>query len=143
MCTPDFNLFAKKAPAIKNYDVHIYFGNDPDHPGAELGANILAERLLEAVPGAKGPFYVKAGMGPHVFPNVEVTIPPEVLSKTLTLLQLNNPGLSILVHPHTGDEILDHTTLANWVGKPVPLKLATLAQPAPRKIVNNRGPQQK
>jgi len=126
MCGPFFNLKAKKVPAIESYDVHIYFEKGTDW----VKADAIASALLEAIPQAKGPFQVKAGMGPHTLPNVEVAIPPESLSKALTLLQLNNPGLSILVHPHTGDEILDHTALANWVGKPVPLKLGTLTPPA-------------
>jgi aromatic ring-cleaving dioxygenase len=140
MCGPFFNLKAKKVPAIESYDIHIYFEKGTDW----VKADGLANALIEAIPQAGGPHQVKAGMGPHLLPNVEVTIPPEALSKALTLLQLNNPGLSILVHPHTGDEIQDHTTLANWVGKPVPLKLGTLIPPAAlTKKISNPVPRQK
>jgi DOPA 4,5-dioxygenase len=36
-------------------------------------------------------------------------------------LQLNSRGLSILVHPHTGDEAKDHLEFAIWLGRQLPL----------------------
>lgn len=133
-----FNLNAKKVPEISGYDIHIYF--EDSH--GQFKANGLAQALKDIVPQAEGPFQVKAGLGPHVLHNVEVAIPPESLSQALTFLQLNNKGLSILVHPHTGDEVKDHTTLANWVGKPVPLNLETLVPPAQRRKANGPHPRQ-
>ena len=128
MNSPIFNLKASKLPAISGYDVHIYFEGADGH----AKANALAAAVKAAIPGVEGPFQVKAGLGPHLFANVEVAIPPEALSKVLTLLQLDNKGLSVLVHPHTGDETLDHTKLVNWVGKPVPLNLDALLPPSQR-----------
>lgn len=135
MPTAEFNKKAQTpqtTPAVTSYDIHIYFEG-----GAKSKAETLAQALLNAIPEAGGPYPVAAGRGPHLLANVEVTIPPEALSKALTLLQLNNPGLSILVHPHTGDEVLDHTRLANWVGKPVPLDLDALLPPSQRKKAAN------
>jgi len=133
-----FNLKARKTPPVSSYDVHIYF----EDANGQNKANALAAALKAAIPGAEGPFQVKAGLGPHILTNVEVAIPPAALSQALTLLQLDNKGLSVLVHPHTGDEILDHTKLANWVGKPVPLNLDALIPPAQRKRVNGPHPRQ-
>ena len=38
-------------------------------------------------------------------------------------------GLTVLVHPLTDDDLADHTTLAHWIGSPLPLDLATLDPP--------------
>jgi len=35
-------------------------------------------------------------------------------------------GLTILVHPETGDEVADHRDHAMWMGKVLPLDLSTL-----------------
>ncbi len=144
MCGPYFNLKAPKAPAVSGYDIHIYVDELAcgirKSPERSKKGNDLAEALIKAIPQAEGPFQVQAGMGPHVLSNVEITIPPESLSQALTFLQLNNPGLSILVHPHTGDEIKDHTDLALWVGPPVLLALNKLTPP--RKKTGNPFPRQ-
>jgi aromatic ring-cleaving dioxygenase len=39
---------------------------------------------------------------------------------------LNREGLSILLHPETGDAYRDHTDHAAWLGAMVPLRLETL-----------------
>jgi DOPA 4,5-dioxygenase len=141
MCGDYFNQKAvkiEKAPAITSYDIHIYVENaGPKALENIIKAGNLAQALIEAIPQAGGPHHVAAGRGPHLLANVEVTIPPEALSKALTLLQMNSAGLSILVHPHTGDEMRDHTALANWVGKPVPLDLDALLPPSQRKKAAN------
>jgi len=131
----------KSQPVVSSYDIHIYFEGGAKAQENKNKAEAIANALLQAIPEAGGPHHVAAGRGPHLLANVEVTIPPQALSKALTLLQLNNPGLSILVHPHSGDEILDHTKLANWVGKPVPLDLDALLPPSQRKkAANNNAP---
>lgn len=140
MPSREFNQKAQMQtqPAVTGYDIHIYFESGPKVLENKSKVEALAQALLEAIPEAGGLHPVQAGRGPHLLANVEVTIPPEALSKALTLLQTNNPGLSILVHPHTGDEVLDHTKLANWVGKPVPLDLDALLPPSqPKKAANN------
>lgn len=130
MTSLNFNKKAAKTRAVESYDVHIYFQGEENRAAAKA----LVEAIKAAVPSADGPHDVKPGWGPHLVPNVEVSIPPAALSKVLTFLQLNqSEGVSTLVHPHTGDEVIDHTQLVNWVGKPVPLNLDALLPPSQRK----------
>jgi aromatic ring-cleaving dioxygenase len=125
-----FNKVAEKAPAVESYDVHIYFLSEQHHAQAQA----LADAIKASVPGVEGPNQVKPGRGPHLVSNVEINIPPAALSQVLTFLQLNQvDGVSTLVHPHTGDEVRDHTKLVNWVGKPVPLNIDALLPPEQRK----------
>lgn len=41
-------------------------------------------------------------------------------------LVINRGPLSALVHPNTGDDIRDHSQLATWLGKEVPVDLGLL-----------------
>ena len=46
--------------------------------------------------------------------------------KIVPWLMLNRGGLSVLVHPNTGDAYHDHAINALWLGKPLRLRLACL-----------------
>jgi len=128
MCGPYFNLKAAKPLPVSGYDIHIYFGKDSWQD--RFLADALAQALAEAFPRDVKRVQEIGIKGPHSSPNIEVDITPESFGKVLTWLQMNHEHLSILIHPHTGDEMRDHTALANWVGEPLPLKLEAL-QPAP------------
>ena len=39
---------------------------------------------------------------------------------------LARDGLSVLVHPETGDDVADHSAHALWLGAPLPLDLDSL-----------------
>jgi aromatic ring-cleaving dioxygenase len=39
---------------------------------------------------------------------------------------LNRDGLPVLLHPETGDDLLDHTAHAVWFGTPLELRLDRL-----------------
>ena len=39
------------------------------------------------------------------------------------------PGLTALIHPLTDDDLADHTTLADWIGEPLPLDESVLDPP--------------
>ncbi|ANB11597.1 putative DOPA-dioxygenase [Sugiyamaella lignohabitans] len=45
---------------------------------------------------------------------------------TLGRFQLNHGSLSVLVHPHTGFDVADHTDHAIWIGEKVPLIVGVL-----------------
>jgi aromatic ring-cleaving dioxygenase len=38
-------------------------------------------------------------------------------------LMLNRDGLTVLLHPETGDDLTDHTAHAAWFGAVLPLRL--------------------
>ncbi len=39
---------------------------------------------------------------------------------------LNRAGLTVLVHPETGDDVADHSEHAAWLGAVLPLRLEVL-----------------
>ena len=104
-------------PAITAYHVHIYF-----EKGAASEKNALdtVQKLSEKFPDAVLDAHRVGRVGPHTELNIGVTITAESFGEVVGFLQMNNKGLSILIHPRTGDELLDHGDAALWLGKPVP-----------------------
>jgi DOPA 4,5-dioxygenase len=106
--------------AIEGYHAHIYY---------DAGTRTAAERLREAI-GAG--FTVQLGrwhdspIGPHPISMYQVAFPVAEFPRLVPWLMLNRAGLTVLVHPLTGDDYEDHATHPLWLGPPLPLKLEIL-----------------
>lgn len=109
-----------KTERITGYHAHVYY--DP-------GTRPIAERLRHAL--SEG-FTVTLGrwhdvpVGPHPVSMYQVAFPAAEFARLVPWLMLNRGGLSILVHPETGDDYEDHARHALWLGTPLPLKLEML-----------------
>lgn len=113
MCGPYFNFSAAKS---REYHIHIYARD-----GWEVVlATSLAAQLRKLAPGKVSDAHKVGRVGPHTLENVEVDIAPEAFGEVVRFLQMNAQGLSILIHPRTGDEVFDHRQAAMWIGTPVP-----------------------
>ena len=116
MCGPYFNFAA--SPKASEYHVHIYF--DAQDAWERMQAQTLARELLHRFPGKVSGGQQVGKVGPHTRHNIEVDIKPEAFGEVVQALQMNSQGLSVLIHPRTGDELFDHQSAALWLGKPVP-----------------------
>lgn len=131
-----FNVKATPARADEfkpnAYHIHIYFKAGE---ASEKNAIEVARAIDARFPGAVEDMHRVGKVGPHTEPNIGITITPESFGAVLGWLQMNNKGLSILIHPRTGDELLDHGDAALWLGKPVAFNEAffDLFRPAPPK----------
>jgi DOPA 4,5-dioxygenase len=63
-------------------------------------------------------------VGPHSKPNVEIDISRESFGRVVEWLQRNSRGLSILVHPETGDDAKDHLESSMWINRETPYNAA-------------------
>ena len=102
--------------AVFGYHVHIYF-----EPGkvSETTARELVEELKSRF-GDDVDSAAKIGkIGPHTAPNFAVHITKKGFTDIVSWTQLNANGLSILIHPETGDELKDHLDSSMWIGKPM------------------------
>ncbi|CAH6718549.1 hypothetical protein CLIB1444_01S09208 [[Candida] jaroonii] len=114
---------------VKYYDFHIYYYAHNQSSLAE--SNALQQRFLNdfSNEGEDGSVIVKKlpnekVIGPHPTQFWEVDVlRPEVFIKVISWFQLNHGNLSVLIHPQTGDDILDHTGRAMWLGDKLPLLL--------------------
>lgn len=124
MCGDYFNLNARRGeplqPPVTGYHIHIYFEAGGE---SEKSALEVARRIDALFPGAADDFHRVGKVGPHTAPNIGLSLAPESFGEVVGWLQRNSQGLSILVHPRTGDEVADHEA-ALWLGKPVPLNMA-------------------
>jgi len=121
MCGNDFNLKAERnfnepGQMVSAYHLHIYFVPGTD---AEQNALDVAQELENRFPNAITDSHRVGKVGPHSQANIGVTITPESFGEVVSWLQLNRQDLSILVHPRTGDEWVDHQDAAMWIGSPV------------------------
>jgi aromatic ring-cleaving dioxygenase len=108
--------------SIKAYHVHIYY----DPALTRDCAARLRERLAATFPDAKiGPWHDHP-VGPHLQPMFRATFPHKRLASLLPWLMLNRDGLTVLLHPETGQAYADHTDHAVWLGGVLPLKLDSL-----------------
>ena len=64
-----------------------------------------------------------AGVGPHPEPMYQVAVDARVFPDLVPWLMLNRRGLTVFVHPETGDSLADHRDHAVWMGRMLPLKL--------------------
>jgi aromatic ring-cleaving dioxygenase len=65
-------------------------------------------------------------VGPHPQSMYQIAFPRTLLASLLPWLMLNRDGLTILLHPGTGDAYADHTDHAAWLGGMLPLRLDVL-----------------
>jgi DOPA 4,5-dioxygenase len=110
------------------YHAHIYF----DHRD-RVAADSLHRWLSSARRSGElaGVLFVgemrDRPVGPHPKPQFEIHFFSEALPSLLPLLEASS--LTSLVHPLTDDDLADHTSLAHWIGEPLPLDLSVLDPP--------------
>jgi DOPA 4,5-dioxygenase len=105
--------------SITEYHAHVYY----DGAEARTRAERLRERVGAEFPQARlGRWHDKL-VGPHTQSMYQVAFPADLLAFFLPWLMLNRDGLTVLLHPETGDDLTDHTAHAAWLGGILPLRL--------------------
>lgn len=108
---------------IAEYHAHIYY--DPARTRA--AAERLRERVAAEFPQARLGRWHDALVGPHTQSMYQIAFPGEMLAAFVPWLMLNRDGLTVLLHPETGNDYRDHTAHAAWFGAVLPLRLEALA----------------
>jgi aromatic ring-cleaving dioxygenase len=82
-----------------------------------------------------------APAGPHPLGSFEVLFAHQAFADYVCWLMFARPqGISILVHPLTGWQVLDHTTRALWLGEPLPLDRRMLGEEDARRLASGAQP---
>jgi aromatic ring-cleaving dioxygenase len=116
---PENNPTMRDPAAITHYHAHIYY-----YPTASRDrANAVRERVAARFPQAKLGRWHDENVGPHPRSMYQIEFPSEMLAAFVPWLMLNRDGLTILLHPETGDAYTDHTAHAVWFGAVLPLRL--------------------
>jgi len=104
---------------IKDYHAHVYYDPAQSRGHAER----LRERIGAEFPQAKLGRWHDELVGPHPQAMYQIAFPGEMLAAFVPWLMLNRDGLTVLLHPETGDDLTDHTAHAAWFGAILPLRL--------------------
>ena len=105
--------------AIREYHAHIYYDPRMTRERAER----LRARVAAEFPQAKLGRWHDELIGPHTQSMFQIAFPALLLNAFLPWLMLNRDGLSVLLHPETGDDYRDHSAHAAWLGGALPLRL--------------------
>jgi DOPA 4,5-dioxygenase len=108
---------------IKHYHAHIYY----DPQSTRERAARLREQIAAAFPSATLGRWHDALVGPHPQSMYQIAFSADLLASFLPWLMLNRAGLTILLHPETGNDYADHTDHAVWFGEIFPLRLDVLS----------------
>jgi len=106
---------------IARYHAHIYYDNATRGNAERLRARVAAE-----FPQAKLGRWHDELVGPHPQSMYQIEFPAAILAPFVPWLMLNRDGLSILLHPETGNDYRDHTAHAAWFGAVLPLRVERL-----------------
>jgi len=108
--------------AIEGWHAHIYY--DPD---SKAQAAALRETLGQRFAVMLGRMH-DVPVGPHPQAMFQIAFGPAEFPTVVPWLTLNRQGLTVLVHPETGNALADHRDHAMWMGAVLPLKLDVLSQ---------------
>jgi DOPA 4,5-dioxygenase len=122
--TPEADAARTDWRLIAEYHAHVYYDPTTTRGDAER----LRQHVAAEFPQAKlGRWHDKL-VGPHTQAMYQIAFPSGMLSSFVPWLMLNRDGLTILLHPETGNDYLDHTAHAAWFGAVLPLRVEVFQQ---------------
>jgi len=114
--TQDTTDLLNPETAIDHFHAHVYFRTDEQREIAMQLRHVI-EQTFDVVMGRVH----DRNVGPHTAHMYQVAFRPAEFDTLVPWLMLNNGGLSILVHPGTGNDLRDHTIGAAWIGEQLPV----------------------
>lgn len=105
---------------IRSYHAHVYYDAD-----SRAAAAVLREEIERGFAVEMGRWR-DAAVGPHPQPMYQVKFGVEQFARIVPWLMLNRGGLTILIHPDTGNAWRDHAENALWLGEKLKLRLDVL-----------------
>jgi len=101
-----------------NYHAHLYFDQATLAQAIDLSEHAGALFNLKI-----GRVHQKL-VGPHLMWSCQISFTNNDFDRFITWLDQHRNGLSIFVHGVTGDDFIDHTKYAYWLGDCVELNLS-------------------
>ncbi len=103
---------------ISGYHAHVYFDGDTLSQAVSL-----CEQARDLFSISMGRVHQRP-VGPHSAWSCLLILAAEQLVDVLPWLTLNRDGLTVFVHPVTGDDLADHTKHVIWLGESKPLDIS-------------------
>lgn len=111
---------------ITKYHFHIYFDNEH----LETLRSML-NKLSKSEDLKIGRVFTEP-IGPHPMGSCQITVPSHQFETTLQWFLTYREGLTIFIHPLSGNDLLDHTDHVIWLGEPRKLNTGIFKESAKR-----------
>ena len=105
---------------IKGYHAHIYYDPKTRDAAARVRSGLGANFQVQLGSWHDEP------VGPHLQAMYQAVFAPQEFGKVVPWLMLHRKGLSVLVHPSTGDGYGDHLERSLWLGEKLKLNETAL-----------------
>ena len=105
---------------ITSYHAHVYFDGD-----SVESARQLCETVRDRFGADMGRVHEKA-VGPHPEWSCQLEFAADKFADIVPWLAINRAGLTVFLHPNSGDPYADHTDHAIWMGSMPDLRLDVL-----------------
>lgn len=102
----------------KAYHAHVYFEQET----VELASSLCAE--ARTLFGLKVGAVIQRPIGPHPMWSCQIVFSTKHFDEFIPWIDNNRKDLTVFVHPLTGNNLIDHTEYAYWLGDSVELKLS-------------------
>lgn len=101
------------------HHIHVYFTAEEKRKALDV-----KEKIEQSYPSLRVGHIHDTPVGPHPVGSYEVDVPDSNFEDVRQFLEENSNGLTMLVHPATGDDLEDHTPEnISWIGKPMTLNM--------------------
>lgn len=101
----------------ESYHAHVYFDADTRAPARRLRERV--EHLFDVEMGR----WHERTVGPHPRWSYQIAFKAALFDSLVPWLMLNREGLTIFLHPNTGDDLADHRDHPLWMGELLELNL--------------------
>ena len=107
---------------FNSYHAHIYY-DDTTRPAAAR----VRKHIQDAFAVEMGSWHDRP-VGPHPQSMYQVAFKKAEFPKIVPWLMENRSGLTVFVHPNTGDDYADHAIHPIWMGRMLRLKLGMFSK---------------
>ena len=103
---------------ITGYHAHLYYDSHSIGKAKDI-CDLIAQKFDVPI----GTLHEK-NVGPHPRWSVQITIDRNKFGRCIPWLMKNRDGLTVFIHALTGDDLVDHTDHAIWMGEMLELDLS-------------------
>ncbi len=107
---------------FESYHAHVYYDADTREAAARIRAALDAQFTVELGRWRDEP------VGPHPQAMYQVAFAADQFPLVVPWLMANHAGLSVLIHPNSGEDLPDHADYPLWLGRQLTLNLAFFAE---------------
>ncbi len=120
-------MSAAEMSAITGYHAHVYYDAETKPQAAAVRARFEA-RFDTGRGNIRLGRWHDAPIGPHPMGSYQIAFAPAMFAEIVPWLALNRRGLTVFIHPETGDDVTDHDDYAIWLGEQRQIDLSVLRE---------------